>query len=68
MTIDLSTLFDIRKDTLYCDPTSSLDFAPAAGSRHNVYLPDALAGPDFVLHNRRSVAIALPRRRQFCAS
>ena len=61
MTVDLSAFyFDIRKDTLYCDPISSATRkACAHRDRSSVPLHGDLAGADAVLHGGRGLGLAL---------
>ena len=63
MTVDLSAFyFDIRKDTLYCDPISSTKRkASSHRDRSSVPLHGDLARADALLHRRGSLAVALRR-------
>ncbi len=70
MTVDLSAFyFDIRKDTLYCDPISS-DEAQGLPHRARSSFPrdGDLACADALLHRRGGVAVALWRRGAVRAS
>ncbi len=67
---DLSAIyFDIRKDTLYCEPYSSVKRRGALfGAEYAVRKPDGVACPAAVLHGRGGLACAPWRAEEWLRS